>query len=174
MTSSIRVNLSGDSEAALSQQVNMELYASYVYQSLASWAAQDDIALPGLAKYCLTASEEERSHGQQLIDYLNMRGGRVKFMEIKAPPSEWSSALDVMQAILDLEVSVYKSLLSLHKVASDADDPQMTDFIEGTYLKEQVEDIKKVGDLLTRLKRAGGDGLGLVYWDNELLEAHSN
>merc|ERR1719242_3030527 len=32
---------------------------------------------------------------------------------------------------------------------------QMTDFLEGEYLKEQVEAQKEIGDLITKMKRAG-------------------
>ncbi len=65
-----------------------------------------------------------------------------------------------------------QALLDLHKVAERSNDPQMTDFIEGEFLKEQVEAIKEFGDLLTRIRRAG-DGLGLHVIDKELLDGRS-
>ena len=43
----------------------------------------------------------------------------------------------------------------------------MTDFVEGEFLKEQVEAEKEIGDLLTKMQRAG-DGLGLHIIDKEL------
>ena len=46
-------------------------------------------------------------------------------------------------------------------------DAQLTDFLEGEFLKEQVEAIKEISDLITRMKRAG-DGLGLHIIDKEL------
>merc|ERR1711974_95105 len=46
-------------------------------------------------------------------------------------------------------------------------DAQLTDFIEGEYLKEQVEAQKEMGDLITKMKRAG-DALGLHIIDKEL------
>lgn len=55
---------------------------------------------------------------------------------------------------------VNKSLLNLHKVAEENNDPQLCDFIESEYLEEQVEAIKKIADLVTQLNRVGGDGLG--------------
>ena len=168
--SSIRVSLSEASEKALNQQFNLEFYASYVYQSIMSFASQSNVALSGLELYARKMSDEERAHGIKLIDYINMRGGKVQFEAIQAPPSRWTDALQVMESVLELEISVYKSLLTLHKIASDSSDPQLTDFIEGDYLKDQVKDIKKVGDLISKLKRAGPEGLGLVYWDHELLE----
>lgn len=113
-------------------------------------------------------SDEERGHAQKFIDYQNMRGGRVVFQSIqKANTDEWVTALNAMEASLELEKSVHQSLLDLHKNADDHDDAQLTDFLEGEYLKEQVEDQKYIGDLITKMKRAG-DTVGLHIIDKEL------
>jgi len=54
----------------------------------------------------------------------------------------------------------------------NGEDPQLQDFIEGEYLKEQVDSIKNLADMLTRLERAtkstNCDGLGLYHFDKEL------
>jgi len=44
----------------------------------------------------------------------------------------------------------------------------MTDFLEG-FLEEQVEGIKAIGDLVTRIARAG-TGLGEIIMDKEIGE----
>ena len=101
------------------------------------------------------------------VTYQNKRGGRVVFQDIVKPSTqEWKSAIDAVEASLDLEQTVHKHLLELHKVAETHGDAQLTDFIEGEYLKEQVEAEKDLGDLITKMKRAG-DGLGLHVIDKE-------
>jgi len=70
---------------------------------------------------------------------------------------------------LALERNVNQVLLDLHKVATDHADNHMTDFLEGNFLEEQVESIKKIGDMITQLKRAG-PGLGEFIFDKELSE----
>jgi ferritin len=45
---------------------------------------------------------------------------------------------------------------------------QLCDFIESEYLAEQVTAEKKVGDLLTKIKRTGSEGHGLHIIDKEL------
>ena len=68
-----------------------------------------------------------------------MRGGRVVFQNITKPNTDdWNTALDAVEASLELEKSVHESLLALHKNAEEHSDGQLTDFIEGEYLKEQV------------------------------------
>ena len=77
------------------------------------------------------------------------------------------SALKAMEASLELEQSVHKALLELHATADKHNDPQMTDFIEGEYLKEQVDAEKEIADLITRMKGIG-EGVGLYIIDKEL------
>merc|ERR1711893_222763 len=99
----------------------------------------------------------------------NKRGGRVVLQDIKKPDrDEWGCGLDAMQVALGLEKSVNQALLDLHEVAAKHNDAQMTDFIEGQYLQEQVEAIKQIGDYITNLKRVG-PGLGEYIFDKETL-----
>merc|ERR1712038_2194624 len=110
----------------------------------------------------------EHEHALKFIKYQNMRGGRVVFQDIaKAKTDDWSSPLSAVEASLELEKKVHEALLDLHRVASSHDDAQLTDFLEGEYLKEQVEAQKEIGDLITRMKRAG-DSVGLHIIDKEL------
>merc|ERR1711982_263701 len=167
--SKVKQNFHSDSEALINKQINMELYASYVYLSMSAYFARDDVALHGFSKRFRAASKEEREHAETLIDYQTMRGGRVVFREIAKPTSdEWGTALEAIEASLELEKTVNESLLNMHKTADTHHDAQLTDFIEGTFLKEQVEAIKEIGDLVTKMKRAG-EGLGLFILDKELL-----
>lgn len=83
MTSLARQNYHADSEAAINRQINLELYSSYVYMSMATFFGRDDIALPGFHKYFKKASDEEREHAEKFIKYQNMRGGRVSFQDIQ-------------------------------------------------------------------------------------------
>merc|ERR1712111_82873 len=52
-------------------------------------------------------------------------------------------------------------------IAGDKGDSHLCDFLESEYLGEQVEGIKAIGDLITKMKRAG-DGLGLHLIDKEM------
>jgi len=155
--SKIRTNFHANSEALINKQINMELHASYVYMSMAAYFDRDDVALHGFAKRFRENSEEEREHAMKFIKYQNMRGGRVVFQDVqKAKTDDWTSAINAVEASLELEKQVHESLLALHKVASTHEDAQLTDFLEGEYLKEQVEAQKEIGDLITKMKRAGG------------------
>ncbi|XP_069702498.1 soma ferritin [Periplaneta americana] len=164
----IRQNFHKDCEDALNKQINMELYASYVYLSMAYYFDRDDVALPGFHRYFKKASDEEREHGMKLMMYLNKRGGRIVLTDIKAPErNEWGSAEDAMMAALNLEKDVNESLLSIHKIATSHDDAHLCDFLESEYLQEQVDSIKEIAGHLTNIQRVG-EGLGIFVFDKEL------
>lgn len=164
-----RQNYHEESEAGVNKQINLELYASYVYHSMAFYFDRDDIALPNFSKFFKKSSEEEREHAEKLMAFQNQRGGRIKLQNIQKPDrDEWGTGLEAMEAALALEKSVNQSLLDLHKVAGSHDDAQMCDFIESTYLTEQVEAIKQLSDYVTNLKRVG-PGLGEYLFDKETL-----
>lgn len=166
--SKIRTNFHANSEAMINKQINMELHASYVYMSMAAYFSRDDVALHGFAKRFRDNSEEERTHAMKFIDYQNMRGGRVVFQDVAKSKDDWSSALNAVEASLELEKKVHEAILELHKVASTHDDAQLTDFLEGEFLKEQVEAQKEIGDLITKMKRAADHPVLLHILDKEL------
>merc|ERR1712111_217875 len=110
----------------------------------------------------------EREHGMKLMEYQTKRGGRCVFQDIAKPSSsEWGTPLQAMETALELEKTVNQSLLDLHKVSDGKGDAHLCDFLEAEYLGEQVEGIKEIGDMITKIKRAG-DGLGLHIMDKEI------
>merc|ERR1712012_112636 len=166
--SQVRQNYHEDCEALINKQINMEFYASYVYLSMASYFNRDDQALHGFAKFFQKSSDEERDHGMKLMEYQAKRGGRVVFQDIAKPSSsEWGTPLQAMEAALELEKTVNQSLLDLHKASDGKGDAHLCDFVEAEFLGEQVEGIKQIGDMITKIKRAG-DGLGLHIMDKEI------
>merc|ERR1712002_1394461 len=168
MTSRIRQNYKEDSEALVNKQINLELHASFVYMSMASYFDRDDVANYGFSAYFKKNSDEEREHAEKFIKYQNKRGGRVVFQDIAKPSTmEWGTPLEAMEAVLELEKTVNQSLLDLHKCADSEGDAHLCDFLEAEYLGEQVDGIKSIGDWIVKIKRAG-DGLGLHLVDKEI------
>jgi len=169
MSSVIRQNYHSQTEAAINKQINMELFASYVYMSMSFHYQRDDVALHGMAKFCKEQSDEERDHAMKLMKYQNSRGGRVVLGAINPPDcQEWDGILKGLTEALALEKKVNQCLLDLHKLSSDHNDAHLTDFLEANYLDEQVDSIKSLADMITRLKRAGPTGLGEHIFDKEL------
>ncbi|XP_015000368.3 ferritin heavy chain [Macaca mulatta] len=164
-TSQVRQNYHQDSEAAINRQINLELYASYVYLSMSYYFDRDDVALKNFAKYFLHQSHEEREHAEKLMKLQNQRGGRIFLQDIKKPDyDDWESGLNAMECALHLEKNVNQALLELHKLATDKNDPHLCDFIETHYLNEQVKAIKELGDHVTNLRKMGAPESGLAEY----------
>uniref|UniRef100_A0A2K6TSF3 Ferritin n=1 Tax=Saimiri boliviensis boliviensis TaxID=39432 RepID=A0A2K6TSF3_SAIBB len=138
-------------------------YSVFPFQSY--YFDRDDVALKNFAKYFLHQSHEEREHAEKLMKLQNQRGGRIFLQDIKKPDhDDWESGLNAMECALHLEKNVNQSLLELHKLATDKNDPHLCDFIETHYLNEQVKSIKELGDHVTNLRKMGAPQSGLAEY----------
>jgi len=169
-----RQKFSNACEGALNEQINVEYNVSYIYHALFSYFDRDNVGLPGFAKYFKDASDEERDHAEIFMKYQNIRGGKVKLQSILMPAvmefdnAENGEALYAMELTLSWEKLTNQKLLNLHTVAQEANDGQMTDFIEGNFLTPQVEAIKKVSEYVSQLRRIG-KGHAVWHFDQMLL-----
>jgi len=168
-----RQRFEDDCESAINDQINVEYNVSYVYHAMFAYFDRDNVALKGLAKFFKESSEEERGHAEKLMEYQNKRGGRVKLQSIIAPLTEFDhpekgDALYAMELALSLEKLTNEKLLNLHSVAGRCNDPQLTDFVEGEFLAEQVEAIKMISEYVAQLRRIG-KGHGVWHFDQMLL-----
>merc|ERR1711970_326138 len=163
----MRQNYGYETEDYINKQINMELAAANDYLSMSAHFARSDVALHGSAACFRNCSNEEREHADKLIDYQNLRGGIVKLGVIRKPSRiNWGSALEALKACLHLEKKVNASILKLVEIAEDLGDGQLVGFCE-CFLNEQVESIKEISDLITKLKRVGPN-IGVHMIDKEL------
>ncbi|CAL7936850.1 unnamed protein product [Xylocopa violacea] len=166
----VRQNFHEECEQAINNQINLELYASYTYLSMAYYFDRSDVALPGHYTYFKKASNDEREHAMKFMTYQNKRGGTINLTAIESPPkNDWVGARDAMLEALKLERKVNESLLQLHALATKHNDPNLLDFLETEYLQEQVDSISEIANHITRLERVG-EGLGVHIYDQELRE----
>nr|ACY74442.1 ferritin [Carukia barnesi] len=160
-----RQNYHEECEAGVNKQINLELFASYVYMSMAYHFDRDDVDLKGFFKFFKKSSDEEREHAEMLMTFQNKRGGRIVLQDVKAPgQNTWKDGLEAMKAALDLEKHVNQSLLDLHGIATKHEDAQMTDYLEGHFLAHQVDSIKELAGYVANLTRVG-PGLGEFQFD---------
>jgi len=154
---------------ALLHQISLEMYASLFYQQTAAHFAHNKVARKGFAKFFMHNSDEEREHAQKMIDYVNSRGGVVTGFKIDMPHyTNWDSAQSALETALILENKVNNELHVLHgKAEAECKDPQLMDFIEGTFLNEQVESIDNIQRIITQLQ--GMDKAMGEFWINKEL-----
>ncbi|CAI9620112.1 unnamed protein product [Staurois parvus] len=177
MSSQIRQNYHQESEAGVNRIVNLELQASYTYQSLGFYFDRDDIALAKFSKFFREQSEKKRDQAEEFLKFQNKRGGRIVFQDIKKPETdEWGNGTSAMEHALKLEKNVNQALLELHKISTEHADPHMCDFLESEFLEKEVKLMKKLGDHLTNLRRvkAAENGMGEYLFDKLTLGEDSD
>jgi ferritin len=157
--------LSNKMEAAINQQINAEMYSSYLYLSMATYF--ESISLGGMSNWMRQQAQEEMFHGMKMFDFVCERGGRVTLMAIDEPPSEWSSVLDVFENVLAHEQKVTGLINDLVNLALDERDHATNIFLQW-FVSEQVEEEDTAGGLVDKLKLIGNDANGLFMLDTEL------
>ena len=158
-------------ESALNEQIRVEYLASYHYHKLAAYFYQLDTGLMKLAEYFNRAALEEREHADKLMRYQCQRGGKVVLSTLPVPEMQLEKETDVKRSFelaLELEESVNKKLIELHKVAEAEDDAQFADYLEGQFLEEQVEAIADLSRIISQLNLIGEDGHGIWALVNSL------
>jgi ferritin heavy chain len=158
----------------LNEQINIEYNVSYIYHAMYAYFARDNVYLPGIAQHFQAESLEERGHAELLMNYQIMRGGRVELQAIMPPQvdydhAEKGDALYAFELSLSLEKLNNDRLIALHRVAGEADDANMQDFIEGELLEDQVKSIEEVSRMVGQLRRMGNAGDAVWHFDQALL-----
>ncbi len=150
---------------ALNVQINKELFSSYLYLSMSSYASH--IGLPGVANWFFIQAQEELAHVQRFYGYILSQGQRVILDAIEKPESEFASALAMFEAALVHEQYVTGCVNDLVNLAVEERDHASQIFLQW-FVTEQVEEEENASDIIAKLKLAGDQGGGLFMIDKEL------
>ncbi|MFH2007699.1 MAG: ferritin [bacterium] len=157
--------LSKKMEKALNDQVNAEMYSSYLYLSMASYFG--DLNLAGCVSWMKIQALEEMTHAMKFFNFIDERGGRVKLGTIEQPPIEWKSPLDAFEGVLEHERHVTGLVNNLVTMALEEKDHATNNFLQW-FVGEQVEEEATADGVVHTLKLAGEQGNGLFMIDREL------
>ena len=157
--------MNGDLLAGLNEHLKLEFRASHEYLAMSIWLAEHD--LPGFARWMRQQSTDERMHAQRIIDHLVERDQKVTLPAISAPPTGWSSALELCEHVLRNEQEVTASINDLYAVAEKAKDRGAVILLQW-FVTEQMEEEAAARAVLGRIRLAGNSGIGLLMIDQEL------
>jgi ferritin len=152
-------------QAALNEQLNAELYSSYLYLAMSADFSASDLA--GFANWTRVQAREELMHGMKFYDYINERGGRVSLREIITPQKEWESPKAAFEHIYSHEQKVTGLINDLVDMAISEKDHATNNFL-GWFVAEQVEEEGSANAVLKKLDLIGDDPSGLLMLDQEL------
>lgn len=152
-------------QAALNEQVNKELFSSYLYLSMAAYF--EDRSLTGFAHWMRVQEAEEREHAMKFYDFILERGGRVQLKAIDAPKAEWKSTMEVVEEVAAHEAKVTESINALYELALAEKDYPAQMMLQW-FITEQVEEEKNVAEIVASLKMIEAHETAVLQLDHRL------
>jgi ferritin len=152
-------------EEALNEQLNRELFSSYLYLSMAAYFESQ--AFSGMAQWMRFQAQEENAHAMKFYDFIHERNGRVKLKEIGEPKTEWDSPLNGFEEALGHERMITGAINDLAGLALEEKDHATNAFLQW-FITEQVEEEATVQAILDKLNLVGDNGVALFMVDQEL------
>ncbi|HQX01535.1 MAG TPA: ferritin [Anaerolineales bacterium] len=150
---------------AINDQINKELYSSYLYLSMAAYL--EDRNLSGFAHWMRVQETEEREHAMKFYDFIVERGGRVMLKAIEAPKTEWKSTLELAEEVAAHEAVVTASIHALYELALKEKDYSAQIMLQW-FITEQVEEERNAAEIVSNLKLIEDRGTAILMLDHRL------
>jgi ferritin len=154
-------------EEAINNQINAELFSSYLYYAMAQYF--ESVSLSGFSTWMKLQAQEEMMHAVKFADYVNERDGRVLLQAIEAPQIEWDSPLAAFEAVYAHEQKVTALINDLVTVAMEEKDHAANAFLQW-FVNEQVEEEATARGIIDDLKLVADNKSGLFMINRELAQ----
>jgi bacterioferritin B len=141
---------------ALNEQIANEFAAEMQYIGAAVY--YDAQTLPRLAAFFYRQAAEERTHAMMMVQYLLDVDAEVKVPEIAAAKTEFDDVAGPVKMALEQEKRVGEEINALFRLARDNHEYRSEQFMQW-FVKEQVEEVALMTDLLNVVERAGENAL---------------
>ena len=137
--------------AALNEQVANEFAAHQQYVAVA--VHYDAETLPQLAAFFYRQALEERDHAMMMVQYLLDAGVDATIPGVAAPRTTFADIVEPVALALEQEQRVTGQFNELMRLAREDVDFQSEQFLQW-FLKEQVEEVATMSDLLRVVERS--------------------
>ncbi len=145
----------------LTEQIAYEFAASQQY--IANAVYYDGETLPRLAAFFYAQALEERNHAMMMVQYLLDADVEVSIPGVAVPQSRFADVVEPVALALDQEQRVSNQIAALVGVAREAGDFQSEQFMQW-FLKEQVEEVASMNDLLRIAERLVDRPMDIEDW----------
>ena len=140
----------------LNEQVANELAASQQYVAVA--VHYDAETLPRLAAFFYAQALEERNHAMMMVRYLLDAGVEPFLPGVATPQSSFPDVVAPVALALEQERRVTEQINALAALARQEGDYTSEQFLQW-FIKEQIEEVATMSDLLRVVERARTDAL---------------
>jgi ferritin len=145
----------------LNEQIAYEFAASQQY--IANAVYYDTETLPRLAAFFYAQALEERNHAMMMVQYLLDADADVTIPGVAAPETSFADVVAPVALALDQEKRVSDQIAALAGIAREEGDFQSEQFMQW-FLKEQVEEVSSMHDLLTIAERLAERPMDIEDW----------
>ena len=136
---------------ALNEQIAQEFAAHQQYLAIAVY--YDAETLPRLSAFFYAQAVEERNHAMMMVQYLSDAGSDAIVPGVDAPQVAFGDVVAPVALALDQERRVTTQINALAAQARREDDYSSEQFMQW-FIKEQVEEVSSMSDLLRVVERA--------------------
>lgn len=138
----------------LNVQIGNELAAHNQYLACAVY--YDALTMPQMATFFYSQALEERNHAMMMVQYLLDTDADVTIPGVAAPIATFDSLVAPVELALAQEKSVTEQINALLRTAREESDFASEQFMQW-FIKEQVEEVATMSDLLTVVTRSKDD-----------------
>ncbi len=150
---------------ALNDQINKEIFSSYLYLAMSADAIT--LGYKGAGTWFKVQFQEELEHAMKFYNYLLSQGEVIELGAIEKPAVGYKTLLDMYVDTLKHEKLVTKSLNSLMDLAV-AEKDYATQALLQWYITEQIEEEANDTDIIHMIKMAGTSTGTLYMVDKQL------
>lgn len=147
-------------------QINFELESSYLYLSMAAWAA--DEGYPGTAKWMENQAQEEVSHAMKMVHFLQEVNEKVEFKAVASTKTDFPGFIELFKLSLEHEKKVTARINSLYEASLAEKNYPMVQLFDW-FIKEQLEEESTLVDIITRLEKVPTP-IGIMMMDDRLAQ----
>jgi bacterioferritin B len=151
--------ISKELATAFNEQIGSEFGASLQYLSIAGYFDRQKLSL--LAKLFYEQAEEEKEHALKFVHYIVNTNGDLQIPAIATPKPTFTSAEEAVVAALEWEQEVTAQIKRLMDLAVSQNDYLAQNFLTW-FVDEQLEEVMKMDQLLSVVRRAGDRNLLMV------------
>ena len=138
----------------LNVQIGNELAAHNQY--LACAIHYDALTMPQMAAFFYGQALEERDHAMMMVQYLLDTDADVTIPGVEAPQASFADVIAPVALALEQEKRVTEQINGLLRIAREESDFASEQFLQW-FIKEQVEEVATMTDLLTVVNRNRDD-----------------
>jgi len=138
----------------LNVQIGNEFAAHQQYVACAVY--YDALTMPQMAGFFYRQALEERDHAMMMVQYLLDQSERVEISGVGGPVTSFDDIVAPVELALDQERRVTNQINELTAIARAENDFASDQFTQW-FIKEQVEEVATMSDLLTVVRRAKND-----------------